>query len=280
MVHALQTIVLETIQITLLVAVMMIAVDVINVLTKQKLKIFFTNAKKSRQYVTASLIGSFPGCIGGFTNVSLYIHGMISFGALAGSMIAVSGDEAFVMLAMFPKDALILFGVLFVIGIFSGWVIDRIVHKFHLTTCDNCKEMVVHQQERSFTHYLKEHIYGHIIKKHLLKTALWTFGALAAVELLLAYVRIEQFTSEYMILILLFSALVGLIPESGPHLLFVTLFAQGLVPFSVLLTSSIVQDGHGMLPMFSYSLEDSIKLKAFNFSIGLTIGMIVFAAGL
>jgi hypothetical protein len=82
-----------------------------------------------------------------------------------------------------------------------------------------------------------------------------------------------------MILFLLVGALVGLIPESGPHLIFVTLFAQGLIPFSVLLTSSIVQDGHGMLPMLSYSLEDSIKLKAFNFTIGMTIGLLVFAAG-
>jgi hypothetical protein len=279
MTETLTKIVLETIQITLLVAVMMIIVDIINVLTKQKLELFFKNAKKSRQYIFSSLIGTVPGCIGGFTNVSLYIHGMISFGALAGSMIAVSGDEAFVMLAMFPKDALILFGILFIIGIFSGWLIDRVVHKFNISTCDNCKEMVVHQREKSFMHYLKEHIYGHIIKKHLLKTALWTFGALAVVEIGLNFLNLEQFTSEYMILFLLVGALVGLIPESGPHLIFVTLFAQGLIPFSVLLTSSIVQDGHGMLPMLSYSLEDSIKLKAFNFTIGITIGLIFFAAG-
>lgn len=184
----------ETIQITLLVAVMMIIVDLINVVSKQKLELFFRNAKRSRQYVLSSLIGTVPGCIGGFTNVSLYIHGMISFGALAGSMIAVSGDEAFVMLAMFPKDALILFGMLFLIGIFSGWLTDRIVHRFHITTCENCKDMVVHHQEKSFSHYLKEHIYGHILKKHLLKTALWTFGALVLVEICMEYLHLEQFT--------------------------------------------------------------------------------------
>lgn len=83
-----------------------------------------------------------------------------------------------------------------------------------------------------------------------------------------------------MILFLLFGALVGLIPESGPHLIFVTLFAQGLIPFSVLLTSSIVQDGHGMLPMLSYSLEDSMKLKAFNLIIGLTVGLSLFVFNL
>ncbi len=272
-------IVKESIQISLLVAVMMILVDFLNVLTKQKLESFFKGAQELRQYIFASLIGVVPGCIGGFTNVSLYIHGLISFGALAGSMIAVSGDEAFVMLAMFPKDAVILFAILFVIGIFSGWLINIIVKKYKISTCENCRDMVVHQQEKGFKHYFKEHIYGHIIKKHLWKVALWTFGALAVVEFGLQYLHLEEFTSQYKIVFLIVGALVGLIPESGPHLIFVTLFAQGLVPFSVLLTSSIVQDGHGMLPMLSYSLQDSIKLKVFNFVIGLTIGLIVYMIG-
>ncbi len=279
MIDTLFKIFLETLKISVLVAVMMIAVDLLNVFTKQKLEAFFKNAQKYRQYVLASLIGTVPGCIGGFTNVSLYIHGIISFGALAGSMIAVSGDEAFVMIAMFPKDALILFAVLFVIGIFSGWLIDTIVKRYKISTCDNCAEMIVHQKERNFKHYLKDHIYGHIIKKHLWKTALWTFGALLFVEIGLNYLNLEEFTSQYKIAFLLVGALVGLIPESGPHLIFVTLFAQGLIPFSVLLTSSIVQDGHGMLPMLSYSFSDSVKLKLFNFVIGLSIGLLVFAFG-
>jgi len=269
----------ESIEISLLVAVMMISVDLLNVLTKQKIEKFFINARKFKQYILASLIGTVPGCIGGFTNVSLYMHGLISFGALAGSMIAVSGDEAFVMLAMFPKQALILFTILFVIGICSGWLIDIIIKKYKISTCTNCKEMVTHPHERSFKHYVTEHIYGHIIKKHLWKTFLWTFGALLVVEFGLKYLHLEQFTSQYKIVFLLVGALVGLIPESGPHLIFVTLFAQGLVPFSVLLTSSMVQDGHGMLPMLSYSLKDSIKLKAFNFVIGLTVGLLVYMLG-
>jgi len=122
----------ETAQISILVAIMMILVDALNVLSKNKLQNFFINAKKFKQYVLSSFIGAMPGCIGAFTNVSLYIHGLISFGALAGSMIAVSGNEAFVMLAMFPKEALILFFILFIIGIFSGMLIDSFVKKFNI----------------------------------------------------------------------------------------------------------------------------------------------------
>lgn len=270
----------ESFQITLLVAAMMIIVDVINVATKNKLESFFINARKFKQYVLAPLIGTVPGCIGGFTNVSLYIHGLISFGALAGAMVSVSGDEAFVMLAMFPKQAIILFAILFMIGIFSGWLIDIIIKKYKIPTCDNCKEMIIHPKEVGIKHYLKEHVYGHIIKKHLWKTALWTFGALAVVEFGLKYLHLEEFTSQYKIVFLFVGALVGLIPESGPHLIFVTLFAQGLIPFSVLLTSSIVQDGHGMLPMLSYSFKDFTKIKLINLLIGIFIGLSLFLLGL
>ncbi|MBT3312467.1 MAG: hypothetical protein HN737_12920 [Desulfobacterales bacterium] len=38
-------------------------------------------------------------------NVSLYVHGLISFGAITGGMITTSGDETFVMLIQFPGTA-------------------------------------------------------------------------------------------------------------------------------------------------------------------------------
>ena len=73
-------------------------------------------------------------------------------------------------------------------------------------------------------------------------------------------------------LVLIISALVGLIPESGPHMVFVTLYASGIIPFSVLLTSSISQDGHGMLPLFSYTIRDSVFIKIFNIVFALAVG--------
>jgi Putative, 10TM heavy-metal exporter len=273
-------VILETIQVTLLVTVMMIVVDLINVWTKGKISSFLKKKGKARQYVVPSLIGTVPGCFGGFTNVSLYMHGLISFGALSGSMISVSGDEAFIMLAMIPQTAIILFAVLFVIGTVSGRFIDLFVKKFNIKTSEDCGELVIHDTEKTFKHFVKEHIFKHIVKKHIWKIALWTFGALIVIEIALKYLNLQHFTTAYPIVFLFGAALIGLIPESGPHLLFVSLFASGLIPFSILLTSSIVQDGHSMLPLLSYSFKDSVKIKIFNFVIGLTIGLILFAVGL
>jgi hypothetical protein len=269
----------ETIQVTLLVLLMMVVVDGLNVWTRGKIALLLKRGRQWRQYIVSSGIGTLPGCVGGFTNVSLYIHGMISFGALAGSMAAASGDEAFVMIAMFPKTALVLFGMLFAIGIVSGWVTDRIIKRAKIQTCQDCSEAVIHKDEKGIAHYIKEHIWHHIIRRHLWKTALWTFGALLVVEIGMHYWDLQAISSNYTLVLLLLSAVIGLIPESGPHLVFVTLFANGLIPFSVLFTSSFVQDGHSMLPMLSYSVKDSFLVKAFNIIFGITIGIILYVFG-
>lgn len=269
----------ETLQITLLITVMMIAVDAVNIWSRGKIALLLRGAHESRQYVVSSFIGSIPGCFGGFTNVTFYMHGLIGFGALAGSMIASSGDEAFVMLAMFPETAVILFIILFIIGIAGGKIIDYVARKFNMVTCVDCPELVVHDKERNLKHFIYEHVFHHIIKKHIWKVAIWTFGALLVIQIGFEYLHIEQITSDYKLALLLVAALIGLIPESGPNLIFVTLFASGLIPFSILLTNSIVQDGHSMLPLLSYSVKDSVKIKLFNFVIGIMLGLILFSLG-
>lgn len=63
------------------------------------------------------------------------------------------------------------------------------------------------------------------------------------------------------------------------HMVFVLMFANGIVPFSILLTSSIVQDGHGMLPLFSYSVKDALMIKIFNAVVAIIIGLPLLLLG-
>jgi hypothetical protein len=246
----------ESLKVTLFVLAMMIAVDFINVKTKGKLESILQSGRRWKQYVVSSLLGTAPGCLGSFAGVSLYIHGMISFGAITGLMLATAGDEQFIMLAMIPETALILFGILFLLGIFAGYLTDFLVKRFHIQTCTDCEIKQYHPGEEGYKHYFKDHIWVHIIKGHLLRVFLWTFSALLVVEYAMTFLDLQSITSEYTFLLLILGALIGLIPESGPHLFFVMLFAEGLIPFSVLFTSSVVQDGHGILPMLSYSIKD------------------------
>jgi hypothetical protein len=273
-------VIIESLKVTLFVLVMMIVVDVINVKTKGKLESILQTGRKWKQYFVSSLLGVAPGCLGSFAGVSLYIHGMISFGALTGLMLATAGDEQFVMLAMIPDTALVIFAILFLLGIITGYLTDYFVKKFKIQTCTDCEIKQYHPGEEGYRHYVKDHIWKHIVKGHLIRIFLWTFGALIVINYIMSLVDLKSITSEYTFLLLILGALIGLIPESGPHLIFVMLFAQGLIPFSVLFTSSIVQDGHGMLPMLSYSVKDSVLIKVFNLAFGLIIGIILFIIGL
>lgn len=270
----------EAIKVTLFVMAMMIAVDFINVKSKGKLEALLQTGNKWKQYIVSSLLGTAPGCLGSFAGVSLYIHGMISFGALTGLMLATAGDEQFVMLAMFPETALLMFGILFILGIFIGYFTDYLVKKFKISTCTDCEIKQYHPGSEGYKHYFKEHLWSHIIKGHLLRVFLWTFGALLVIEIAMNFVDLKSITSDYRFMLLIFAALVGLIPESGPNLIFVMLFAKGMIPFSILFANSIVQDGHGMLPMLSYSLKDSVRIKLFNFVFGLIFGILLFVLGL
>jgi len=260
----------------------------------------------------------------------------MGFGAIVGGMIATSGDESFVMLAMFPRKAIILFAALFALGIAFGWVADRIASLLKLKTCQECDlshsykeevcrcfdghDLLQHFRKLSLArfallvlfivslygiasgaigpeswdwerisfvilvtislfivatvpeHYLEEHIWNHIAKRHIWRVFLWSFFAILVVDIGFRHWNLESFVENHMMWVLLIAALVAVIPESGPHLIFVVMFSRGMVPFSVLLASSMVQDGHGMLPLLSYTVKDSVLIKVFNLIFGLLVG--------
>jgi hypothetical protein len=53
----------------------------------------------------------------------------------------------------------------------------------------------------------------------------------------------------------------------------VTLFAQGPLPFAILLANSVVQDGHGTLPLLAVSRRAFLWLKLVNIAFGLLLGV-------
>jgi hypothetical protein len=128
-------------------------------------------------------------------------------------------------------------------------------------------------------HFLERHLWDHIVKVHIPRVFLWTLGALLLMHLLLNYLNIEPWIKANYLAVLLIACLIGLIPESGPHLVFVTFYAQGAIPFGVLLASSIVQDGHGMLPLLAESKRGFFSVKAINLIVGLLSGLVCYLIG-
>ena len=101
----------NSILITGLVIIMILMIEYVNIHSHGK---WFTRLHQNRfgQVVLGAGLGIIPGCMGGFAAVSMYSHKLLSFGALIAMMIASSGDEAFVMLAMIPKETLLLMVIL------------------------------------------------------------------------------------------------------------------------------------------------------------------------
>jgi hypothetical protein len=271
----------ESLKILFMVFVFMVLVDFLGIRYRERIRDF---ARGFKQYVVSSFLGATPGCVGAFASVSMYVHGTISFGAIVAAMIATSGDEAFVMLALFPETALLIFGVLFILGIGFGWLTDRMIGMHRglkgITEFRECKIVVHGDKEKAPEHFIKEHIYGHVIRKHMPRLFLWLFFTMLFLGILNSYMPLEEILPSSGLLLLLVAVLVGIIPESGPHLVFVMLFAQGLIPFSVLLASSVVQDGHGLLPMLSHSVKNTFVIKLFNVGFGLLVGLVLLLMGL
>ena len=343
MIETFLPILLKSLMITGFVFVMMLVIEYFNVQTKGiwQNKIAHNGWQ---QYVFAALLGAIPGCLGAFTAVALFSHRIISFGAVVAAMIATSGDEAFVMFAMFPQRAILLTVIIFVIGIVAGYLTDKFYtphklldkfseHKFPLHSEEqDCK---CFQPNKFFTfpfhpsiyrllligslllflvalttgiiagdaklwirislmlavgfalfvvstvpeHFLKVHLWEHIVKKHIPRIFLWTFGTLFVFAILLNFINVEEWLSNNMLIVMVIAVLVGIIPESGPHLIFVTLFAQGSIPFSVLLAGSISQDGHGMLPMLAESKRGFLAVKIVNIIVALIFGISGYLIG-
>lgn len=128
-------------------------------------------------------------------------------------------------------------------------------------------------------HFLDKHLWKHIVKKHFLRILLWTFFTLLFVHFLDQYFDLESLIGGNLVLVLIVAVLIGIIPESGPHFVFVVLFASGTLPFSILLANSIVQDGHGSLPLLAESRKGFIIIKTINLAVGLLVGAIGLAFG-
>ena len=90
----------------------------------------------------------------------------------------------------------------------------------------------------------------------------------------LQYVDIDRWISDNTILMILLATAIGIIPESGPHMIFVTLFAAGVVPFPVLLASSISQDGHSSIPLLAESKKSFFWAKTINCAVALVAGLV------
>jgi hypothetical protein len=194
----------------------------------------------------------------------------------------------------FQRAILIMGLLLFLFGVFTGqfehgiFEIPGIHGEHEHSDTHGSLESIIFSGLAVFTlfilvrvdqHFLEEHIWEHIIKKHFIRIFLWTFGALLIIHFLVNEMDITPWLHKNQIIVLLVAVLIGIIPESGPHLLFVTLYFNAGIPFSILLANSIVQDGHSALPLLAESKKSFLWVKGINSTIALLFGFIGYYMG-
>jgi hypothetical protein len=127
-------------------------------------------------------------------------------------------------------------------------------------------------------HFLEQHLWKHIALKHIPQIFFWTFGALVLVHFIVEYSGLNKYIQESNFMLGI-AGLTSLIPSPAPQLIFVTMFEKGIIPASILLTSSIIQDCHGCLPLLAYSIKDFIIVKLVKLILGMSIGYILLSMG-
>ncbi|MCK4581936.1 hypothetical protein KAU18_01375 [Candidatus Bathyarchaeota archaeon] len=266
-----------TLKIIVMVTALMSVIEYLEQRYSDKIKSMITD-KPLKQIIAASLLGAVPGCMDAFLVVSLYIHGTVGFGALTAVMLSTAGDEAFIMLALIPGDTPKILAATAVLGVVGGLIAHKTVDAFHLKLdrpCDLHKREGV--EERNF---FKDHVVKHIILEHAPRLFIWILVPLTIIDTLILGFDFASYVSSMPVLVLMVSAaLVGVIPESGPHLVFLMLYSRGLIPLSVLIVSTLSQDGHGLLPLISHSVKDTAYVQLFTTGFSLVVGVLLYFLG-
>jgi hypothetical protein len=128
-------------------------------------------------------------------------------------------------------------------------------------------------------HFLKEHVLHHVIYRHLFRVFIWTFGSLSVIYLLGMFMHYDEWINDNQLTMLFIAIAIGLIPESGPHIVFISLFLEGSIPFSILLANSLVQNGHSGLPLLAESKKGFVKMKLAAVTAGLIVGLLGYVTG-
>lgn len=282
MLAALLDILKEALVITLVVTALMALVEALDFSGKGRI-VKALRRSRAGQLLLGAGLGATPGCIGGYVGVSLYSEGVLSFGALLACFVATTGDEAFLMLARFPVTALWLFAGLFAGGILLGWIWDR-VRNVQGAQGDAAPQAIRHETATGAStsgHAGHAGLAAHLrhLLPHALKIFLWTFGVMAAVAVAEQYVDLQDWMGRNTALMILLATAVGFIPQSGPHMVFVTLFAEGVLPLPVLLASSITQDGHAGLPLLAQSGRAFFRIKCIKAVLALLLSFSLLLIG-
>ncbi len=108
----------------------------------------------------------------------------------------------------------------------------------------------------------------------------WVFVAYLIYELAVYAIGGEAVVKDLMtstgIATVFIGAIIGLIPGCGPQIIFVSLYAKGMIPFAALLANAISQDGDALFPLLAIDKKSSLIATIITTIPALIIGILVY----
>lgn len=135
-----------------------------------------------------------------------------------------------------------------------------------------------HEEEESKIFSLKETLIHSAEDTAFVNT--WVFVAYVIYELVVFAVGGELIVREWMtsagVISVIIGAAVGLIPGCGPQIIFVSLYAQGMLPFAALLANALSQDGDALFPLLAIDKKSSLIATVITTVPALIVGLMVY----
>ena len=110
-------------QVTVFVGVALFIFGYLNYKTQGQL-ILTIQEHKNWQPVIGALLGLTPGCGGAIFVMPLFLNGTVSFGTVIATLIATSGDSAFVVISSLPFHFVVVSAICFITAVISGYMVD------------------------------------------------------------------------------------------------------------------------------------------------------------
>lgn len=222
--------------------------------------------------------GIVPQCGFSVASAKLYAGRIISFGTIAAVFIATS-DEAIPILLSHPESYGYIWKlavIKFAVAAAAGFILDEL---FKGESSDKSHSDAHEHLHEGCPHDECEHGVLLPAVKHTLTSMLFVFAALAAVNIIVAFVgenAISSIFPQSRMLQPLIASIFGFIPNCASSIILTELFVQGAISFGALMSGLVTNAGVSYIVLFrsNKNQKRNIILTCIIFFLSLLCGYI------
>lgn len=224
------------------------------------------------------ILGVFPQCGFSLLATNLYITRIISVGTLVAIYLSTS-DEMLPLMLLEKVNIMVIIKILLIkiaIGILVGFAIDFILRNkknkqenYELCVDEHC----------DCNHHLIKSVF-----KHTINITIFIMVITFVLNFLFYYIgldNIKNILTSNKILGVFISGLIGLIPNCAASLTLTTLYINGILPLSNLMSGLLAGSGVALLILFKYNknLKENIYILSIIYGVGVVSGIIIELLG-